>query len=366
MSVADRLLRRFEDNISQSLGVRDQAAPNPGQVEPLHPPHAAGPNDGRTRARSLGYMDISKVVPDPGQPRKEFEEEALRRLSRSMAKYGQLLPIRVRWDEQLGKWVIISGERRFRAALAAGLQSVTCHFVDGELTPGRVLEEQVVENCLREDLKPVEQARAYRALMDRNGWSARRVAEELHLASSTVVKALALLKVPEEVQEQVDSGVIPATAAYELAKLQGPRAQREAANRIAREKLSREDAVALVREATGGRRRPLSAGDEREPPVPSPGTLNPDVTLVAREALIGGDHPALEFSVSNGVELTIRTPRQASAGDIFAALSSVLDDLRAFLGRMPDPKSPWVDSAEFGTHPPAPQPSPDTSSETVD
>src|SRR5262249_39892060 len=221
-----------------------------GRAESLQTPQGPGPNDGRTRARALGYMDITRIIPDPEQPRKEFEADALRRLSRSMARFGQLLPIRVRWDERLGKWVIISGERRYRAALAAGLTTVSCHFVDGELSPARVLEEQLVENCLREDLKPVEQARDYRALMDLNAWSGGRVAEEHDLERSTVVKALALLKLPDEVQEQVESGIIPATTAYELAKPEGSKAKHEVADRIAREKLSRDEAVALVREAT--------------------------------------------------------------------------------------------------------------------
>jgi ParB family chromosome partitioning protein len=109
-------------------------------------------------------MDIRNITPHPEQPRKAFDEEALRHLSESLKKFGQLLPIRVRWNEGLGKWVIINGERRYRAALAAGMEAVTCHFVEEELTGSRILEEQVVENCLREDLGPVEQARAFRAL----------------------------------------------------------------------------------------------------------------------------------------------------------------------------------------------------------
>src|SRR5262249_19847633 len=79
---------------------------------------------------------------------------------------------------QLRRWVIISGERRYGAALAAGLPSVSCHFVERELSASELLQEQLVESCLREDLRPVEQARAFRALMDANGWSARRVADE--------------------------------------------------------------------------------------------------------------------------------------------------------------------------------------------
>jgi ParB family chromosome partitioning protein len=368
MNVADRLLKRFEANISQSLGVRAGGA-SPGSVEtgPARAPQdvAPGPNEGRTRARSLGHMEIENIIPDPDQPRKEFDEPALRRLSRSLAKYGQLLPIRVRWNDRLDKWVIISGERRYRAALAAGLRTVTCHFVEEELSPARVLEEQVIENCLREGLKPVEQARAYQALMERNAWSARRVAEELHVASSTVTKALALLKLPEDVQAQVEGGVVPATVAYELAKLDGPEAKREAATRIALEELSREEAVALVRAATGGRRktrvRDKGAG---KPADPLPGTTEQENTLVVREVRVGDDRATLEYSLANGFNLTITTGLQTAAGDVVAATSYILEDLRANLATMTDPGLPWAGSPICRRCPQSPGFSPGASKDT--
>jgi ParB family transcriptional regulator, chromosome partitioning protein len=314
MSAAEKFLKRFEANISQSLGVRDDVQPQP-QARPGT--ELAGPGDGRLRARSLGHMDIRNVVPDPGQPRKEFDEDALERLSRSVAKFGQLLPIRVRWDEALRKWLIISGERRYRAALRAGLEQVTCHFVDEGLSPARILEEQVVENCLREDLKPVEQARAYRALMDTNGWSARKVAEELHVASSTVVKALALLRIPDDVQRLVDAGLIPATAAYELAKLDGEDAQREAAHRVSGGKMSREEAVRLVKEATGKK----SGGPSKEPTAIS---CNPVRSSASRR---------LEYSLSSGITLTLSADGEVTAGDLVAAIEATLKDLRARIKR---------------------------------
>ena len=100
MSVADRLLRRLEANINQSLGVRpggesDSGRPGRGPEAGPRPP---GPNDGRTRSRSAGLMDIRNVVPDPDQPRKAFDEDAVRRLAESLKRFGQLMPIRVRWD----------------------------------------------------------------------------------------------------------------------------------------------------------------------------------------------------------------------------------------------------------------------------
>ena len=74
---------------------------------------------------------VTSWVPDPDQPRKEFAPDAIARLAESLKKHGQLQPIRVRWNATVGKWVVISGERRYRASAVAGLKTVACVFVDG-------------------------------------------------------------------------------------------------------------------------------------------------------------------------------------------------------------------------------------------
>src|SRR5206468_5331750 len=110
---------------------------------------------------------------------KEFEPGALERLAESLKERGQLQPIRVRWEAGMDKWVIIAGERRWRAATLAGLATVAAVEASGPLTDDEILGDQLVENCVREDLKPIEQARAFKALMDRNDWSAIRLAKAL-------------------------------------------------------------------------------------------------------------------------------------------------------------------------------------------
>src|SRR5262249_52991292 len=120
---------------------------------------------GRRPLTSVGRVYIDEVVPDPAQPRLTFSEDALDRLAASIRDKGQLSPIRVRWSVDHGRWLIISGERRWRAAKRAGLAEVECYFHDEELTPSEVLEQQLIENCLREDLQPVEEARAFASLM---------------------------------------------------------------------------------------------------------------------------------------------------------------------------------------------------------
>jgi ParB family chromosome partitioning protein len=257
---ADSLQRRFGANLSESLGVRSGATPALPTANPF--PRETGlpetsPDDGRSRVRNAGHMEIDRIVPDPDQPRKDFSAEAIDRLAASLTRHGQLQPIRVRWNGGLGRWVVISGERRYRAAIQAGLKTVACIFVDGALSPSEILQEQMVENCLREDLKPIEQARAYRQLMDLHGWTAKELSEELHVSRGAISKALSLLGLPDDLRDQVDAGVIPATAAYEVAKLEDPDAQRAIARRIGAENLTRDETVEAVRVAVG---RPSRAG----------------------------------------------------------------------------------------------------------
>ena len=123
------------------------------------------------KSKDAVEIPLDKIVPDPDQPREEFDPEALERLAESLKTRGQLQPIRVRWDEAQGKYVIICGERRWRAARMAGLATMSCVVSEGPIDAGELLALQLIENCLREDLRPIEQARAFKSLMDRNGWS---------------------------------------------------------------------------------------------------------------------------------------------------------------------------------------------------
>ena len=213
----------------------------------------------------------------------------------------------------------------------------------------QILEEQVVENCLRADLRPVEQARAFRALMEANAWSARKVAAELHVASSTVVKALALLKLPEAVQAQVDSGAIPASAAYELARMEEPQTQEALAGRIAAEGLSRDQAIGLVRKATGrGRDRKRRGWREAGEGLRSnPAAAGPVVAITDRYSHQTEEHSVLVYSLTSGVKLTVTTSRSATGADVIAALSAALEDMRERLGRTLDETSPWLENPVF-------------------
>jgi len=321
---AEKLIERFGSNISQSLGAR--STPKALQEEPRETsPRLDGPMAGRSRARALGSMEIERIIPDPNQPRKRFSEESLLRLSESLKRFGQLMPIRVRWNQALGKWAIISGERRYRAALKAGLTTVTCHFIEDPLPGSRVLEEQVVENTQREGLSPVEQAKAYQALMEINGWSARKVADELGLASGTVTKALSILKLPEDVQRKVETGELPSSVAYEISKLDGHEAQRSVAESITDAKLKRDEAVALVKRK-GRDVAPGFAGEieERVPSKESPSPRLDHSLPFERSAQTVDGRMLVTYTFENDVAIAISKPDSLASSDVQRALERVL------------------------------------------
>ena len=185
------------------------------------------------------YRDTADEQNGPGP-------ESIARLAGSLRDRGQLQPIRVRWSEPHGKWIIVAGERRYRAALHAGLNAIACVFVEHTLSETDILEEQLIENCLRDDLKPMEQATAFQALMRHTGWTGKELAEHLHLNPSSVTRALALLTLPDDVKHQVSAGTLAPSVAYEVSKLEDPADQREVVQEVVAGRLSRDDAVAAV------------------------------------------------------------------------------------------------------------------------
>jgi ParB family chromosome partitioning protein len=246
---ANDLMARLGGNMRESMGANRPAEPGPPAAA-LHGETSAKYH-GASRVKDALSIEVERITPDPDQPRKEFDPESLSHLAESLKTRGQLQPIRVRWDGGGSRWVIVVGERRYRAALMAGLPSLLCLEVKGEPTPDDILEDQLVENCLRQDLRPVEQARAFRTLLDRRGWSYRRLAEALHIAPASVARALALLDLPAGVQERVEQGVLPPATAYEIARVSDPASQAELAERIVSEGLSRAETVAAVKQASG-------------------------------------------------------------------------------------------------------------------
>ena len=248
MSKSDQLARKFGANLAQTVGLRADAAGLRADAAPRPAPDGVAPDKygGAIKSRAFAELPVDLVDRDESQPRGEFDPEDLRRLAESIARFGQLAPIRVRRDEGRGRWVVLVGERRLRACKLAGLERVRVEFVEREMGPADILAEQTVENMVRSPLSPVEQGRAYRRLMDLHGWTARDLSGAIGVEATAVYRALALLRLPEDVAGRVDSGEIKATAAYEIAKLQIADDQRAVAEAVASGDLDHKATVAAV------------------------------------------------------------------------------------------------------------------------
>jgi ParB family chromosome partitioning protein len=138
---------------------------------------------------------------------------------------------------------VIDGERRLRASKIAGLKKIPCIFHEDLSDEPTIRIRQLIANCQREDLLPIEQARAFKALMELTDWSGTQLAAEINVSKATVSRSLALLSLPEDVKTNVEKGDIAASVAYELSHVSGERQQISLAKEIIREELNRQQAI---------------------------------------------------------------------------------------------------------------------------
>jgi len=156
-------------------------------------------------AKGVVQLSIDKLVANPGQPRKNFDEAELKELADSITQHGIIQPI-IAADAGDGTCIIIAGERRTRAARLAGLSEVPVIIRD--YTDQKRLEISLIENIQRADLNPIEEASAYKNLMDFSGFSQDDLAARVGKNRSTVANALRLLKLPAEIQKSIEQGTL--------------------------------------------------------------------------------------------------------------------------------------------------------------
>lgn len=183
---------------------------------------------------TISMIAITELDRNPEQPRREFDEEALQALAESMKEAGVLQPLLV--IERGGRYQIVAGERRFRAARLAGLTSVPC--IVRDFTPQEQMEAALIENIQREDLNAIEEAAAVRQLMDRCGYTQEKAAKRLGKSRPAVANLLRLLSLPEAVKAQVTAGKLSAGHARVLAGLEDEKLQLALAERTVQEGLS--------------------------------------------------------------------------------------------------------------------------------
>jgi ParB family transcriptional regulator, chromosome partitioning protein len=162
---------------------------------------------------------LSALDPDPSQPRQFFDAVEIDQLAASIHARKLLLPLRVKPADAMGRFVIISGHRRFAALQKLGVAEVMCIVADGPLDEATILAEQIAENVIRQNLTPIEEGQAYHKYIALKSITAAAAAEQLQVSASRISRLLPLLELPSEVQAAVHAGTLSADAAYYLTRL---------------------------------------------------------------------------------------------------------------------------------------------------
>ena len=249
-----------------SVGTIDSAHPH-GAVGvtsdyPVDTPgrrHSAD-GDGGLRPVDGAYFEevaIDSIAPNPRQPRLTFDEEALEELAASIAEVGLLQPVVVR-KLGPGRYELVMGERRMRASQRAGLEYIPA--IVRETSDNDMLRDALIENLHRAQLDPLEEAAAYKQLLDDFGATHEQLAQRIGRSRPHISNTLRLLGLPPTVQRRIAAGVLSAGHARALLGLDSPLAQERLAQRIVSEGLS----VRTVEEI-------VSLGGDDEPPGPPAG-----------------------------------------------------------------------------------------------
>lgn len=183
----------------------------------------------------LLMISLDQLLANPNQPRKHFEEEKLQQLADSIRQKGVLQPILVRRID--GRYQIVAGERRFRAAERLGLPEVPARLVE-DLTDRDMLEISIVENLQRDDLNPLELANGYQRLIRDFNLTQEELSTRVGKDRSSVANTLRLLNLPEEVKEQIVAGKLKEGHARAILALENEREQLELARKIITEDLT--------------------------------------------------------------------------------------------------------------------------------
>lgn len=292
-------------------------------------PQVAPPVDGPAAPAGpvLRHLPIELVVPNPEQPRKHFEPALLRELADSIKLHGILQPIVVSpHPHDPGHYILIAGERRWRAAQLAGQHEVPAVVRD---TPeSDRLELAVLENLQRLDLSPIEEAQAYRQLMDVRGYTQEQLAERISKDRSTVANALRLLKLPPKVQDLVQDGRLGMGHARALLSLEDPADMLRLAYETIEKGLSVRAVEKLVRELL-------------RPNTPEP---EPDPETKQRQVIVRDLEERLRRAL--GVKVAVRTDAKKKGSGTIEVPYGDLDELDRLLETLLRERPPAAEAVD--------------------
>jgi len=222
---------------------------------------------------------LSALRPNPSQPRKDFVDARLRELADSIRQKGVLQPVLVE-AEAGGRYTVIAGERRFRAAKLAGLERIPV--IVGRFSAEEKLEIALIENVQRENLTPIEEAQAYRRLMDMAALSQEQVAVKVGKDRSTVANSLRLLRLPEDMQSALSRGEMSPGHARAILMLVNPADQQLLFRRIVDRGISVREAEETAAGLNRGKKaaRKTAAGEK-----PSQGRKEPEIRAIEEKLI---------------------------------------------------------------------------------
>ena len=201
-------------------------------------------NTKREQEGNVTELDINKIYPNPNQPRKHFDEEALQELASSIKTHGVIQPLVVNREAD-GRYMIIAGERRWRASNMAGLQKVPV--VIKNYTEKQIKEISIIENLQREDLNPIEAARAIKQLMDEYNLTQEAVADRIGKSRPSVANTLRLLSLYPDVVKMIEDGRLSSGHARSLVVVDDTTQQLKLAKQAADGKMSVRDLEKAVK-----------------------------------------------------------------------------------------------------------------------
>jgi ParB family chromosome partitioning protein len=255
----------------------------------------------------LVELDVDQIRPADVQPRGVFKETALEGLAQSIRQNGIIQPLVVR--RSANGFQLIAGERRWRAAQKAGLHKVPC--IVKEVPEENLLEMSLIENIQREELNPIEEANAYRNLLESRSLTQEEVAHRVGKERSSITNALRLLKLPTEIQKSVENEDLSMGHARALLSIESAEVQVKLARRITEKKLSVRATEQLVKQAQNA-----AAGTTRRPSVRN--DTDPANVLAA------------EAKLSKRLEAPVKIRRSRTGGAIEIKFSSSEDLARLF------------------------------------
>lgn len=213
---------------------------------------------------TVGEVELSKVQPNPDQPRTHFKPEEIEELANSIKKEGLLQPILV--NKVGDHYQIIAGERRWQACKSLDMKTIPVRFwiADND----KALELALIENIQRSDLNPIEEAYGYKRLMERKGMTQSEVAQTVSKGRSTIANALRLLDLPEEAQQLLFEEKISAGHARAILSIPTPEGRKTLTNKLVNEKLSVRETESIAR-LLSGRDKSKEAGTSKRLPAPA-------------------------------------------------------------------------------------------------